>query len=584
MNDLPDGWAGVALKSGVIVGVQPGFACGVHNREGEGIAHLRPMNVSTEGRIDLSDIKYVPAAEVDREERWLTSGDVLFNNTNSPELVGKTAFYSDSIQRAFSNHMTRVRCRTEFLDPRFCALVLHHKWQIGYFQSICNNHVSQASVGRAALLDTDIPLPPVAEQRRIVVKVEALLERVQATRERLARVPLILKRFRQAIHTAACTGTLTTDWRDHHVNVEPAQQLIARLRSVPCSDSDFPAEEWRDRDPPAIDASELPEIPSTWTWIRLPDTGYMNRGRSRNRPRNAPHLYGGPYPFIQTGDIARSGGRITNHQQTYSEAGLAQSRLWPIGTICITIAANIADSALLTYPACFPDSVVGIVTDKLLCSPEYVEYFVRTAREDLSQFAPATAQKNINIGILEEVAVPLPPREEQAEIVRRVDSLLKLADAVERRLAAARVRADKLTQAILAKAFRGELVPTEADLARAEGREYETAEQLLARIAATRTEPTRTTRKPRVIHETVEHIIDFRQDVSMRNLSKESVMAAVAKMKTAEFTFDDLRKALPSDYEGLKQTVFDLLQEPNAELTQRFDETTEQMKLVRRQK
>ena len=114
--------------------------------------------------------------------------------------------------------------------------------------------------------------------------------------------------------------------------------------------------------------------------------------------------------------------------------------------------------------------------------------------------------------------------------------------------------------------------------------EYETAEQLLARIAATKAEPANTTRKPRVIHKSVEHTINIGQDVSMRTLNKESVRAAVAKMKSAEFTFDDLRKALPSDYEGLKQTIFDLLQEPDSGLGQRFDEATEQMKLVRRQK
>jgi type I restriction enzyme S subunit len=135
----------------------------------------------------------------------------------------------------------------------------------------------------------------------------------------------------------------------------------------------------------------------------------MNRGKSKHRPRNAPHLYGGKYPFVQTGDISQSNGRITKHTQTYSEAGLAQRKLWPQGTICITIAANIASSAVLTYPACFPDpdSVVGILSD--VFPPEYIEFFIRTARSELEQFAPATAQKNINIGILNKVVIPLAP-------------------------------------------------------------------------------------------------------------------------------------------------------------------------------
>src|SRR6476646_2180193 len=91
----------------------------------------------------------------------------------------------------------------------------------------------------------------------------------------------------------------------------------------------------------------------------LGELGALDRGRSKHRPRNARHLYGGPYPFIQTGDIANSDGYIRTHTQTYSEAGLAQSRQWPTETLCITIAANIGKTAILTYPACFPDSVVG---------------------------------------------------------------------------------------------------------------------------------------------------------------------------------------------------------------------------------
>jgi len=111
---------------------------------------------------------------------------------------------------------------------------------------------------------------------------------------------------------------------------------------------------------------------SAWQLVKLSDLGEVNRGRSRHRPRYAEHLYGGPYPFIQTGDIRESGGRITSYKQTYSEAGLAQSRMWPAGTMCITIAANIAETAILTFPACFPDSVVGFIADESKCDVRFV--------------------------------------------------------------------------------------------------------------------------------------------------------------------------------------------------------------------
>jgi type I restriction enzyme S subunit len=229
--DLPEGWVTARLGEGLVIDVQPGFACGANNRDAKGVPHLRPMNVNEDGRIDLTDVKYVLESEAVRESRWVRLGDVLFNNTNSPDLVGKTACYDLSEPRAFSNHMTRVRCRAELIDPHFCAMALHQKWREGYFQTVCNNHVSQASVSRSVLLYTQIPLPPLAEQTRIVAKVEALLARVNVVRERLAKVPAILKRFRQAVLTAACSGRLTEEWREDNPLGDTANELLRSILS-----------------------------------------------------------------------------------------------------------------------------------------------------------------------------------------------------------------------------------------------------------------------------------------------------------------------------------------------------------------
>jgi len=98
-----------------------------------------------------------------------------------------------------------------------------------------------------------------------------------------------------------------------------------------------------------------------WRECKLEDLGLLQRGRSRHRPRYAIHLYGGKYPFIQTGEIREARKYITKYEQTYSEAGLEQSKLWPKGTLCITIAANIAELAILSFDACFPDSVLGFI-------------------------------------------------------------------------------------------------------------------------------------------------------------------------------------------------------------------------------
>ncbi len=357
-------------------------------------------------------------------------------------------------------------------------------------------------------------LPPLAEQERIATKVEALLSRLRSARQRLAAVPQILKHFRQAILARACSGKLTEEWRielDRRSSAadefESAVQrrrneFDARCRTAKTSKKKLPTRPGN-LDPREASAQGLPEVPELWTWVYLPDVGYMNRGKSRHRPRNAPHLYDGPYPFIQTGDIAQAGGRITEHRQTYSEAGLAQSRIWPSNTVAITIAANIANSAILTYDACFPDSVVGVIPDADVALPGFIEFFIRTAKHDLELYAPATAQKNINISILNDLAVPLPPLDEQREIVRRVESLFALADSIDQRVRLVTRWAEALTQSILARAFRGELVPTEAELAQVEDRAYESADQLLLRIGQelARRAPVKKSRRKRAIQD-----------------------------------------------------------------------------------
>jgi type I restriction enzyme S subunit len=370
--------------------------------------------------------------------------------------IGKTGIFG--LDAATNQACANCRVHEGLVDRKFLLYFLQSQKDefVGAGQG-----GAQPNISATILKAWPFLLAPLPEQHRIVEKVEALLEQVNRAKARLDRVPLILKRFRQALMLAACSGRLTADWREKHPSPP--------VGSV-CDD---------------IDKGGLPEIPDTWRWARLTDLGELARGKSRHRPRNDPKLFGGCYPFIQTGDVARSRGRITNHSQTYNEAGLAQSRLWPKDTVCITIAANIAESGLLDYPACFPDSVVGLITDRNVCLPEYAEFFIKTARSSLAQFAPATAQANINLEILsKEVSVPLPPTAEQLEIVRTGVSLLHLADSIESRVQAATARANKLPQAILSKAFAGELVPTEAELARLEGRTYETAEELLKRVTA----------------------------------------------------------------------------------------------------
>lgn len=155
------------------------------------------------------------------------------------------------------------------------------------------------------------------------------------------------------------------------------------------------------------------------------ELGTLDRGRSRHRPRDAAHLYGGNMPFIQTGDVAQAGGVINFHTQSYSEAGVYQSRVWPKGTLCITIAANIANTGVLGFDACFPDSVVGFLPGPRVRT-EYIQEWLGFLRPTLEAQAPRAAQKNINLEILRNLKVPVPPIAEQDRFALRVESVRSL--------------------------------------------------------------------------------------------------------------------------------------------------------------
>lgn len=145
-----------------------------------------------------------------------------------------------------------------------------------------------------------------------------------------------------------------------------------------------------------------------WEIKSLSELGEINRGVSKARPRNSPELLGGPYPLIQTGEVANAKTYITSFNSTYSEKGLAQSKMWPKGTLCITIAANIAQTSILTFDACFPDSVVGFIS-RNMTNELFIHYWFSFFQKILDEQAPQVAQKNINLKILSELNVIVPP-------------------------------------------------------------------------------------------------------------------------------------------------------------------------------
>ncbi|UJX41540.1 restriction endonuclease subunit S [Desulfovibrio sp. JY] len=338
------------------------------------------------------------------------------------------------------------------------------------------------------------PLPPLAEQHRIVTKVDELmalcdrLEASQAKREnrrdrlasaslkrigqpegvgngeefrenvrfhlrhlpRLATRPEHVKELRQTILNLAVRGKLVPQ----DPNDEPASELLKKIHLEKVKLISSRKLLKVDLEGTTDEKNGPFQLPIGWSWARFPELGMFGRGKSKHRPRNDAVLFdGGTHYFIQTGDVARSNGVIKTYTSKYNEIGLAQSAKWPAGTLCITIAANIADSGILSFDACFPDSVVGFIPARVYDNARYFEYFVRTAKADLLEFAPATAQKNINLNILNSVLIPLPPLAEQHRIVAKVDELMTICDKLEIHLATNQTNQSRLLEATLCDAL-----------------------------------------------------------------------------------------------------------------------------------
>jgi len=333
------------------------------------------------------------------------------------------------------------------------------------------------SVSQGQLWNIAIQVPPLGEQRRITAKLDELMsvcDELESRQQQRRQVRIQLNDAAlDRLVTASDPAEFASAWqrvRDNFDVLYAVPENVAKLRQaimhlavkgklVPQDANDDPAatvleQIQRDRGFGKTTPVPSPEgpfpLPRGWAWATFPALGTFGRGKSRHRPRNDRKLFrDGRFPLVQTGDVARSKGIITTYTSLYNDVGLAQSRVWPKGTMCITIAANIADSGLLIFDACIPDSVVGFIPHKVFDDARFFEYFMRTAKEKLEQYAPSTAQKNINLGILEKVQVPVPPLAEIGRIVSRVNKLMSLCDELEAKLQEQRDKADLLAQAVV---------------------------------------------------------------------------------------------------------------------------------------
>lgn len=424
---------------------------------------------------DLSPARHVSDESLKKygKERYLCDGDLLWNSTGTGT-AGRVAIYTGLEEQSVvaDSHVTVIRLANCL--PRYFWCVIASPWvqlriEPTHSDSLVSGSTQQVELNTTTVRALPIPLPPLEEQFRIVAKVDelmALCDQLEAQQQKRRTLQNNLRQaILQAVTASQSSHELKESWQRLQANFgllfsapedlvdvrQLAMELAVRGLLTEQRDTDESAnhilfrcaEEHQDllrngeikrRKPlPEIDASQAPfDLPKGWVWARFPELGIFGRGKSKHRPRNDPKLFSpGIYPLVQTGQVARAGNLINEYHSKYSEVGLAQSKLWPEGTLCITIAANIADSSILGFEACFPDSVVGFIPAKELRDKvEYFLLFMKTAREQLLAFAPSTAQKNINLQILESVLIPVPPKEEITRILSRMGQINALCDTI----------------------------------------------------------------------------------------------------------------------------------------------------------
>jgi len=417
VSGLAPGWVEATLGE-LGVEAQSGFPSGKHNATGRGVPHLRPMNVDRLGRIDLGEIKYV---EDDRDRR-LRAGDVLFNNTNSPALIGKTAYFDKAGDFAFSNHMTRLRA-PDVVEGKYLAAYLHTLWMHGVFRRLCNHHVNQASVSSKRLLgELVLALPPLNEQRRIVAAIEEHLSRLDAGE-----------------------AALETGLRRLEVFGEAADSELYR----------------------GWDAKPLGSICPVFVDCPHRTPSYGAEGIPALRPRD---VVRGRLRLDTAARVDRSEFEIQTVRRVPTEGDVVYSRELSFGWAVV-----VPPGAEL----CLSQGMVIFRPDDSML-PEFLASVLNSAvgRGQAKAAATGSAHPHINLRDIREYDIPVPPLSEQRRIVAEVEERLSKIDAMRASIERAQRRSQTLRSAILKRAFRGELVPQDpAD---------EPAEALVAHIRAER--------------------------------------------------------------------------------------------------
>ncbi len=480
---MPSGWCDVRLEDLVLNPksdlVDGPFGSNLKSSEyiDSGIPVLKIQNIKANRfvRKRLSYVSPKKAAELSRHS--FVAGDLMITKLGEP--LGLCCEVPADLEHGvFVADLMRLRPSSMIVRSAFLLHAINSVVVQSQFKEITKGTTRQR-VNLSIVRGIKLALPPLTEQKRIVEKLEELLSELDAGVTNLKKARAQLAVYRQALLKHAFEGHLTAKWRAAHTpELESAEQLLARIRAERQKHAEH-INRKKCQAPIAPDTTGLPDLPETWQWASLDQVFIVERGRFSVRPRNDPRYFGGDMPFVQIGDLPREGGSIKSYHQTLNEDGVGVSKAFPPGTVLIAIVgATIGNTGILSFESCCPDSLVALQSHSPVLL-RYADAFIQSRKLSLRAVASASGgQPNINLNLLQPMAIPLPPEKEVEAVLDALESQLTNITALEADIDQNIQRAEALRQSILKKAFAGELVPqAPAD---------EPAAALLARIRAER--------------------------------------------------------------------------------------------------
>lgn len=458
--------------------------------------YLRVANVY-EARIDTSDVLHMNFTPEEFKIYELRPGDILLNEGQSLEWVGRPAIYRGEVPGAcFQNTLVRFRAYSCVL-PEFALLVFRAYLHSQRFQRIAKWTTNIAHLGAQRFAELEFPVPPLAEQQRIIAEAEALLSDLDAGVVALKRVRSNLKRYRASVLKAACEGRLVpteaelarAEGRDY----EPADKLLERIlneRQRKWEDKrkgkSPGGDTWKPHYTPLLSPDDvLGGLPKGWCWASIDQLAHVGTGATPLRSRRA-FYEGGTVAWVTSGALNDSFVRFATEFVTGQALAETNLTLYPPRTLLVAMygeGKTRGKCSELLIPATTNQAIAALAFDgEAHETRDFVKVFLHASYEAMRRSSSGGVQPNLNLGIIRRLCVPLPPLAEQARIVEAVHRSLSVIEQLESTLDAQSKRAARLLQSILKRAFEGKLVPQDPN--------DEPPSVLLERIRQERASPT----------------------------------------------------------------------------------------------